>query len=105
MYEGLPMANIRTLFLTACCTSCLLPCTVAASGETSGLHTINKFGMFGYIRANGQIAIPLKFNSASEFSEGFAPVAVFSGSRPYDSENEPGCMTRALSWGFIDTSG
>src|SRR2546422_10908637 len=55
--------------------------------NSGGLFLISQYGRYGYIDKSGRIVIKPRFDEASYFSEGLAPVRV------------------GKLWGFIDESG
>ncbi|MCL1866927.1 MAG: WG repeat-containing protein [Oscillospiraceae bacterium] len=54
----------------------------------------------GFIDESGQVAIPLKYNEAADFSEGLAAVMVGSAYMTHEDFIESG-----YKWGFIDKTG
>lgn len=54
---------------------------------SEGLAAVGVNGKYGFIDAQGQVAIPLKYDDVAEFRDGLAPVELNG------------------KWGFIDTNG
>lgn len=63
-----------------------------------GLSPQNKFGKFGYIDDQGEVAIPFQYDDADHFSEGLARVGKLDGINPWNESPD-------FIYGFINTMG
>lgn len=64
-------------------------------------------GKFGYLDQTGSIALPVQYDAASDFSNGYASVLVGADQDLYSEDNGSVIMhmARGGAWGIIDKSG